>query len=219
MTNSMGPTDSYYVVPLSPPSSNASDTRTSSLKHNYLPAEQNPKVHSNKPSVPIPHKQQSPGNRQQKHQSFVNSDNVDLSLENAALRAQLSETSLALEAYYDTFERQQAVLKASLAQLRADMQAVDRKKARETQQMIDGLMEENEKLKASNTKLGNKLEVLMMERKHHQQQQGWKKEASLCSCIFPWQIFGLLSGPYWRFFSNHFVHWALISKSSYFVFC
>lgn len=74
----------------------------------------------------------------------------DLAIENEQLREQLNEVSLALEAYYDTFERQKEVIKSSLAQLRAEVLSQDKRR-------ITELEEQNESLKAENDHLKNQL--------------------------------------------------------------
>lgn len=130
----MGPTDSYYVVS---PTLNYTKGVPSRLGH---PKRTSSMAHRGNGNISL--------------------GNQDLSSENAALRAQLEETSLALEAYYDTFERQQAVLKASLAQLRADVQAQERRKAKESKQVIDALKEENGKLKTQVSKMKTRWEGL-----------------------------------------------------------
>lgn len=90
--------------------------------------------------------------------SLEHTDNVDLALENASLRAQLTETSLALEAYYDTFGRQQEVLKESLGELKTNIQTLERRRMRESKQIIENLTEENGKLKSTVLKLKERLD-------------------------------------------------------------
>lgn len=77
----------------------------------------------------------------------------DLAAENEQLREQLNEVSLALEAYYDTFERQKEVIKSSLAQLRAEVLSQDKRRITELEEQNESLKAENDHLKSQLMKL------------------------------------------------------------------
>lgn len=77
----------------------------------------------------------------------------DLAAENEQLREQLNEVSLALEAYYDTFERQKEVIKSSLAQLRTEILAQEKKRITELEKQNEALEAENMQLKSQLMKL------------------------------------------------------------------
>lgn len=129
LSASINPTDSYYVV-----SSNKSISKSNNTRSLLA-------------------SKSSGGAMGNHHISYLNVPQEELIAENIELHEQLAETKLALEAYYETFERQKEILKSSLGQLRLDIQTQDRIKNKETKALLENLENENSRLKSQLLKM------------------------------------------------------------------
>lgn len=85
---------------------------------------------------------------------------ADLTAENATLKESLKQTTLALEAYSGTFERQKDAIKSSLAQLRSELQAIEHSKIQALNTTIDELQTENDRLKIQMGRMKSRWEGL-----------------------------------------------------------
>lgn len=133
LSASINPNDSYYVVSKAKLNSKTTSTNSSTENKNTG----------------------ATGNH---HSSYDNITQEDLVNENMDLHEQLVETKMALDAYYETFERQKEILKSSLGQLRADIQSQDRKRNREIKLQIENLENENGNLRSQLANLKSKMD-------------------------------------------------------------